>query len=144
MGASLLVAVRSAFVTAVNELEAFDGLDVMYAWKPTEDREFAFTTDARATHQPASMKSGRNFRNETGRFTFVIVTAVVGGSPEDAADRALVLGLAVEEYVADNKQGVGGAYTLLVDGDVELTEMVNDRASLAEYRIPIRYNARLT
>src|SRR5213075_1701415 len=99
---------------------------------------------ARFNHTPAAMKSGPNFRKEVGRFEFAIWVESVGGSPEDAANLALDLGLAFENYVAANKQGIGGAYTLLVEGDGELGEAVNDRSSFAELVYPVMYNARLT
>ncbi len=144
MGATVIVAVRRALVAAVASLDAFQGVPVMFTYKATEQREFAYTRAARFTHNPAGMKSGRNFRNEEGRFEFVIWVESVGDSPEDAALRALDLGLVFEEYVADHKQGIGGAYTLTVDGDGTLAEAVLDSSSLAELVYPVKYNARLT
>lgn len=146
MASTRLVAVRSALVAGVAGLDEFADVGVMYAWKPTQSRSVAFTSEARFTHAPASLRAGRNFRDEVGTFKFTILLELPGGSLEAAADAALACGLAFEEYVADNKTGLGvaGVYALLVDGEGALTEMANDRASLAELEYPIRYNARLT
>lgn len=144
MGATVIVAVRKALVAAVADLGAFDDVDVMYAFAGTTSREFAYTRKATFEHEPASLRAGRNFRKEAGEFEFVIWVESVGGTPEDANDRALELGLPVEEWVADHKNGVGGAQTLLINGAGSLDEAVGDQASFAELVYPIAYTARLT
>lgn len=144
MASTAIVAVRRALVAAVSALPAFENVQVLYAWRDNPEREIAFTNSATFHHEPASMRSGRNFRNEDGKFEFTIWVVMPGGSPEDAAIRALELGLAFEEYVADHKNGIAGEQWLLIQGDGALTEMHNDSGSAAELTYPIAYNARLT
>jgi hypothetical protein len=148
MASSAIVAVRKAVVAAVGNLTAFADLDVMYAYQSTTSREFAYTREATFEHKPASVKSGRNFREEIGEFNFVIWVEAVGGTPADAADRAIALGLPFEEWLADNKNGaalsVTGLNWIIAEGDGSLTEASGDQASYAELVYPIRYHARLT
>lgn len=144
MGATAIVAVRKAVVDAVTDLPEFADVEVMYAFAGTTSREFAYTRQATFTHEPAAMRSGRNFRKETGQFEFVIWVESVGGTPEEADNRALEIGLGFEEWVADNKNGVGGAQTLEVYGNGALREAVGDQASFSELVYPIKYTARLT
>jgi hypothetical protein len=144
MSATRIVAVRKAVVAAITDLAAFAGVEVMYAYRDKGLREFAYTRDATFEHSARALKAGRNFRDETGRFELVIWIEAPGKSAEDAADRALDLGLAVEEWVADHKQGVGGAFTLLVDGAGSVREAVSDTSAFAELVLPIKFNARLT
>lgn len=145
MASTAIVAVRKALVEAVNALAAFDGIPVMYAYRQTESREFAYTRDSTFEHEPTALKAGRNFRRETGTFEFVIWVQVPAEDPEAAADRALELGLVFEEYVADNKTGVAGVeIDLQINGSGSLREGVMDRAAVAELVYPVRYKARLT
>jgi len=148
MGRSVIVAVRTALVDALALLPAFSGVPVRYSYDKqcVDQREFLTTREATFSHSSASMRSGRNFRDEVGRFMVTVWVEKVGGTPQEAAERALELGLAVEEYVADNKSGIAGAgdYTLLVDGEGSLSELSSDSSSFAELELPVRYNARLT
>lgn len=144
MGATVILDVQSATAAGVEALEEFDGIPVDPFYRDTGKREFAYMRDATFEHSPASMKSGRHFRNEVGRFEFVIWVEIPGGTAVAAAARALELGTPFEEWVADNKQGVGGAYAIQVEGGGALKAMVTDRAAIAEAVYPVRYNARLT
>jgi hypothetical protein len=144
MSGTKIVAVRKALVAGLDALVAFDNVLVTYAWKVgAKEREKCFTTRASFTHQPASLRSGRTFRDEEGTFQVVIVVEGVGDSPDTVADRIAALGLAFEEYVADNRT-LAGTNSLTVQGAGELTEMFNDRGSLAELTYTVRYMARLT
>jgi hypothetical protein len=148
MASTAIVAVRKALVAAVTDLPAFADVEVMYAWQGTTGREFAYTREAKFDHGPAALKAGRNFREEDGSFEFVIWIESVGGTPEEANDRALELGLPFEEYVADNKTGAALAVTGLkwieVRGSGSLREAPADQGSVAELVYPIAYQARLT
>lgn len=146
MASTVIVAVRKAVVAGVGDLVEFGQVPVAYSYDKTcmDQREFAYTRNATFDHRAAAMKAGRNFRAESGGFELVIWVESVGGSPEDAADRALALGVAFEEFVADNKQGLGGAYTLQVAGEGSLQEMALDSSSFAELAYSLKYNARLT
>lgn len=147
MAASRVVAVRSALIDALAALASLDGVVVEYAWRfGSTDRERIFTGRARATHGPASLKSGRTHRNERMTFDLVVLVEKVDGTQEEADERALVLGAVVEEYVADNNTlggTVSGLNWITVSG-VELNGLANDRGHLAELTYSLTYDARLT
>lgn len=147
MAGSRIVAVRSALITGLDALSALDGVDVIYAWKFDQElpRERIFTGRARATHTPASLKAGRTFRNERMTFDLIVRVEKVDGTAEEADTRALVIGAVVEEYVADNKTGLGvsGLNWITVSG-MELNNLSNDRGNLTELTYSITYDARLT
>ena len=146
MPASLIVAVRRAVVAAVSDLPAFADVEVRFAYHATTSAEFAFTTDATFEHDPASMKSGRTFRKEDGAFEFVIAVELPGKTPEEAAERVLELGLAYEEWVADNRNldAVAAVDWLLIQGGGSLREGPLDQGAGAHIRYPTKYRARLT
>lgn len=149
MAASIVVAVRRAviagLVTAVNDSQ----VSISYGYQGSDDdrrREQIWTDRVRSTHEPASMKSGRNFRDETLDFDVVVWVAAVGLPPEDADDRAIELGAIVEEFIADRKSnelGVAGLQWIRVAG-MELTNGYGPKGSLSELRYTLRYSARLT
>lgn len=151
MSSSRIQLVRSAVTNGLKALavtgQPLDGVLVSYAWKVNaQDRERIFTNRARGETPPAALRSGRNFRAETGRFDLVVRVESVGGSPEDADTRALALGLVVEEYLADRKSnglGVSGLQTLVVEG-WDLLNAMSDNGSLTELTYHVRYTARLT
>lgn len=155
MASTRIVAVRSTLITALAALSAYTTPDAK-GHKPkvslsyplgAKDREKVFTRRARFTHVPASLKSGRTFRNETGLFEVVILVEGVGESAETTSTRAVTLGTAFEEYVADNRTlggAVAGLNWLVVEGDGELAELMNDRGTLAELTYSLKYDARLT
>lgn len=149
MGASRIVAVRQAVVTGVQALltaATETNVSVDYAWTfGSTERERIFTVRPRANHDPASLKAGRTARTERMVFDVVVLVESVGGSPEEADVRALALGTYVEEYFADNKQGLGvsGLTAIWVSG-FELNNLANDRGHMSEVTYQITYTARLT
>lgn len=153
MAGTLIVAVRVAVVEGLAALPAYTTKvnghrpHVSLGWPVgKKDREKVFTQSATFTHEPASMKSGRTFRNEQGRFEVVVWVEGVGENQETTSERAVTLGTAFEEYVADHKNslGVAGLNWVVVDGDGRLDEAFNDRGSLAQLIYTVRYDARLT
>jgi hypothetical protein len=148
MASTVIVAVRAALVAAIDALGAFDDVEVMFAYQGTTSRELAYTRESAFTQKPAGMRGGRVFRNEDGAFNFVIWVEKVGGTPEEASTRVLALGLALEEWVADNKNGtalsVTGLNWITVEGAGSLREAPGDQSSFAELVYPITYQARLT
>lgn len=147
MAGSRVVAVRSALIDGLAALDGLADVDVIYAWKFDQElpRERIFTNRARATHAIAGLKSGRAHRNEQMTFDLVVRVEGVDITAEETDERALEIGALVEEYVADNKAGLGvsGVNWIAVSG-VELNNMSNDRGHLSELTYAITYDARLT
>lgn len=148
MAGSRVVAVRSALIDGLAAVGGLSTVDVIYAWKFDQElpRERIFTSRVRATHEPASLKSGRTFRNERVTFDLVVRVEKVDGTAEEADERALVIGALVEEYVADNRTlggSVSGLNWVVVSG-MELNNLSNDRGNLSELVYAITYDARLT
>lgn len=148
MSASLIVPVRKALVAGLDTQTGLEGVDKAFQWKAKWDkRERLWTQRARFNHTPASLRAGRNYRDEVGRFDLMILVEGVSKTAEWSAERALELGLVVEEYIADRKNnelGVPGMLTLVVEGDGSLTEALTDTGSIAQLIYPVRYTARLT
>lgn len=155
MAGTLIFDVRQALVTGLAGLDAFTTKDAKghrplttVGW-PTgkRDREKVYTQRARFSHAPASMRAGRMFRNESGTFELVIWIEGVGESVDWTSARAVQLGTAAEEWIADNRTLGGtlpGLNWLVVEGDGDLTELFNDGGSLCFLTYPIKYDARLT
>lgn len=152
MAGSIIVAVRSALATGLAAAIAANGTmadaEASFQWKADwQRREKIWTRNARFVQAPAAMRAGRNFRSEIGSFEIAILVEGVGRTAEWSAQRAINIGTVVEQYIADRKSNelaVSGLQTLTVSGDGSLTEMFNDRGTLAELSYPIRYTARLT
>lgn len=147
---SQLVAVRSAFATKLALETGFANVACSYAYKRgKEPRESAWTVDGRFTHEVASLRAAKTFRNEEGRFGLRILVRGIAAAQETTSARAMALGAIVEDYIAIHANWNNGALgvtvnTLTVEGDGELLEAYNDNGTLAELTLPIRYTARLT
>lgn len=147
MAGTKLVAVRAAVTTAIAALPEFTDARVDMTWSAkTQKREQVFTTNARFTHEPASMKAGRTFRDEDGSFDLMVLVTGVGKDMTWTATRAVTLGIVIEEWIADHRStlGVAGVNWLTVNGEGALAEMYDDRSTKALLGYPITYNARLT
>lgn len=144
MPSSVIVAARKAVVDGLRPLLA-DVL-VTYSWDPdARDREQVFTMRPRGEQSPSSLKAGRTFRDETGRFQIVVHVELVGGDAEEADDRAIALGRVVEEFVADNKNSLGvPGLNWIVMESWEMNGGPSDRAFISQLVFTVRYNARLT
>lgn len=152
-----LVAVRSALVAALAELPEYLAAgptgqtpEVSFGWRMNwTAREKVWTQRARFTHEPAGMRGGTTFRNETGEFDLMIAVNGVGVSIEDAFTRAVELFVAADDWVSykpnwNNPVLVPGIYELQIVGDGEIPDAIGgDGAGLAEARIPILYRARI-
>lgn len=158
MPGSIAVPVRAAVVDGLTTLLAgspeFNGtgdgaeeVEVTYAYDHTTNAsQRIFTRSATAETPPASLRAGRNYKDESGQFFLVILAAIPGGSTRDAADRAHDIGVAVEEWLGDRKNnelGVDGLLTLTVRG-VEDVDLGNDRGHMVERTYRVEYTARIT
>lgn len=147
---TLLVAVRQGLVTALDALPSLNGVQATYAYKKGgEPRESLWTVDGRFTHAPASMRAGKTFRNEDATFGLRILVRGISKDQHWTSSRAIEIGAAVEDFVAIHANWLNGALgpvvqTMTVEGEGELAEAFNDRGTLAELTLPIRYTARLT
>lgn len=153
MAGTILGAMRTATIDGlaalVDPAPRWDEIAIKYQFRLDPSvREWIFTSNARATHAPASLRAGRNYRDETGRFEVAIVVETVGDTDhQEAADRAVEIGTVVEEFIADRKSdelGVPGLLTCIVDGDLELAEFSKDSGCVATLTIPVKYTARIT
>lgn len=154
--ASIITAVRSLVLAGLRSTTAFNvpdpvtkqKPDVQFGWKNDwKAREKVFTSNARFTHAPASMRAVKTFRNEDGGFDLVILIAGIAQDAETVCDRALALGETVEDWCAThaNWQGqIPGLNWLQISGEGSLAEAYGDKGVLAELTYPITYQARLT
>lgn len=153
MARSVILEVRRALVTGITQALAdsdtdFSGVSVTYAWEGAKDdsrREQVFTNNARATHDPAALKAGRNFRNEDMTFDVVVLVIGVGLPPDETDARALDIGEVVEEFIADRKSnelGVTGLNWIRV-ADFASQNLTHPDGSISELTYSVTYSARL-
>lgn len=152
---SQIVAVRSAMVAALRLLPAYTTTgptgqkpDVQFGWKANwKRREKVWTQRARFTHEPASMRSGKTFTNETGEFDLMIFVHGVGITQEETSERAAALASDAWDWAQThaNWQALDlGLYEFLIVGDGQIPEAVDSTgAPMAEIQLPVRYRARL-
>lgn len=144
MSGTQIVAVRQALITGVDALSAFDGVECALSWNASsEAAERLYTRRATFDQKPASLRAGRTFRDEQGRFEVVIRVEGIGKDQATTSARAVALGTALEEWVADNRI-VSGVQDLRAEGRGELAELFNDLGTLALLSYTIAYRARLT
>lgn len=149
MSSTVIVALRQAVITGLQGQAGLAGVQVTYGW-PGDDlaqRTRVFTNRARADQSPASLRTGRTFRDEAGTFDIVIQVLAVAGDAHDADSTAVGVGLVVEEWIADNRtavvSSVPGLSWIEANG-WELKNLYNDRGSLTELTYTLAYRARLT
>lgn len=147
---SIVVDVRKAVIAGIKTALSDPKVSVTYGWQGGDDtryREQVFTNGGRATHDPAALKAGRNFRNERMDFDIVVLVYGVGKKPEDADDRVMEIGQVIEEYIADRKSnelGITGLNWLRVK-EFELSPpRINANGTIAEAVYTVTYDARLT
>lgn len=156
-----MVAVRKAIIdglaTAFTALPDFNGttnperkVSVTYAYPfggaGAKKAEKVFGGRTRIETPPAALRSGRNYRDETGLFDLVVLVSYVGGDAETADLRAYAIGQVIEEWLADRKSNelnVTGLQTLTVTGG-ESNNLGNDRGHMTELTYQVRWTARLT
>lgn len=148
MAGSVVVAVRTAVADGIRTLLNDPKVSVTYGWQGGDDarrREQVFTARPRSSHDPASLRAGRNFRDERMEFDIVVLVSGVGKNPEDTDMRALAIGRIIEEFIADNKNslGVAGLNWIRMSA-MELNNLYGSNGSLSEITYTVLYDARLT
>lgn len=152
MPATKVVAVRKAIRDGLRTALATAGrsggqVQVEYGW-PGDDRaeaERVFTNVPRGTHDTAALAAGARKRDEKAQVDVVIQVSYAGGAPEDADDRALAIGLLVEEWFAANKNGAGVAsVSELLVASWRLDNLYGDKGALSELTYTVTWRARLT
>lgn len=144
---SIVVDVRKAVVAGLAARAGLSGVQVTYGWPGADvaERERIFTNNPRGTHAPASLRTGRVYRDEQMEFDIVLQVEGVGKSAQEADERAVVLGAEIEEYVADNAGSLGVAgLNWFRMARVEMNNLYNDRGALSEITYTVAYQARLT
>lgn len=155
--ASIGVAVRKAVTDGLRDhlgtLSAFNGVEAAehdvtvgfgydFANRP---REHVYTGRSRADTPPAAIRSGRNTRNETGRFDLTVMVRAVGEDGYAAEARAEQIGGELEDWLADRKSnqlGVAGLNSLVVESwAADYAQTDNGSAALRTY--VVRWTARL-
>lgn len=152
MAGSALVSVKTALIQLLGERPNLDGVQKSYGYpadESTRERERIWLGRVRLEHTPASMRAGRVFRNEEGDLDVVVEVEAVGESPQSADERALAIGLEIEEAVADNTEtgndpdnGITGLVLTVRGGDVD--NAFNDKGSLTRIVYTLHWRARLT
>lgn len=158
MGGSAGVAVKKAVIAGLTT--HFQGLAEFNSSTPENEvlveygygfgehaAQRVYTGRSRGDTPPAAMRSGRNHRQETGRFDLIVLVTLPGGDVEDAEDRADAIAAQVETWVADRKQGDGLGVTGLYELYVESWEgdyRGADRARTVIRRLTVLWRARLT
>ena len=141
--------VRQHVADSIAALAAFDDVKVTAAWDVgSRARERVYTTGAKFKQEPASMRgSGRTYRDEAGSFEVILRIEGVGKTPDWTIDRAITLGTAIEEWVADHRNiaaDVPGVEWLVAKGDGRLIERFSDKGTLVQLSYTLAYHARLT
>lgn len=150
----LKAAITTGFAAHLAALADFNGttrpewkVTVTYGYEHhTRDTERVFMGKGAVDTEPAAMRAGKNFRDETGRFDVVILASAVGGNARDADDRAYAIAGQFEDWMAlrkGNELGVSGLQWVVTDGYTQAT-LGNDRGHMTELAIGVRYRARLT
>lgn len=149
MAASILVPVRSAVIAGIKTALNEPRVSCTYGWEGSDEtrrREQVFTNRASATHDPAALKSGRNFRNERMDFDIVVLILGVNRSTEETDQRALEIGQCIEEFMADHKNnelGVPGLQWIRM-ARMELNNRFATTGTITEITYTVTYDARLT
>lgn len=155
--ASIGVALRKAVTDALAEhlggLSEFNGnavaeqkTVVAFAYDFSNlHREHVYTGRSHADTPSAGVRSGRNTRNETGRFDLNVMVRVVADDAYAAEARIAALGGEVESWFADNKSnelGVTGLSSLVVESWAgDYSKVDNGTAAIRTY--VVRWTSRL-
>lgn len=147
MAGSTMVDFKSTLVTALAALPAMSGVKVSFA-DPGETalKENVWCGRIRDNeHEAVALKSGRRRREEN--YTVDVFVEVTGTrlTVETAETRALALGLALEEYLADNPKldgTVSGLLFAVVSG-MELSSVESTDGPHTRLTVSIDVKARL-
>ena len=154
MARTVVVEVRKAAVAGIQAAltaagASYRGVSCSYGYSGDDDerRELIYTSSPRATHGPASLKAGRNFRDERMEFDIRLLVRSPGDAPEDNDTRAAAIGQLIEQWVADTKNGTllgVSAVSGFVMSDLRIENMFGPTGSMSIWQYTVRYQARLT
>lgn len=154
MAGTIAVSVRSALMTALaTAVNATGGMADVYVGfqAPLGDnarREVVWSRSAVIDLKPASMRTGRNFLDETTTFEIVVYAWAPNQTALAAAQRAVAIGEVVAAWIGDHKNGetlsVTGLTTLTVTGSGSQDESLVAESVAGHLIIPVRFTARLT
>lgn len=149
MSCTISTSVRAALINGLAAIPSLVTAEVAvsYGWDPNSRARFQmFTGRPELQEGPASIKSGRNFRNEEATFPFVIHVELPGGNEFEADTQADIFSLVFEEWISDrkgNELGVAGLNWIRLDS-LQCPGGPTDSAFISQRIYTIRYNARLT
>lgn len=139
------VAAKRALLSLVADIPALQGVQRQYEYNVrTAEREVVFCGSAEFDRDQADMATGRS--QDLTVALHVLVTAL-GGSAEDAEDRAEEIGGLIEDALAaDNRltdRGVPGLLQATIAGG-QIQPAQNDDGAIAElvYRVTFRAHLR--
>lgn len=146
MAGSVGVAVRAAVVDGLADVLTLDG-EVSYGFTFQPGLlEQVYTGRSSGETPPASLRSGRNYRDEQGTFDLNILVRVPGGSLLEADERCDEIASVVEEWIADRKSnqlGVSGLnYLLVTRWDADYVQI--DAGMCSIRTLTVAWRARLT
>ena len=144
---STIPTVKDTLVTVLGNRAHLAGIQVVRGHPGNELRDEAVIVGlARGRHEIATIKAGRQVRDET--YTVEVIASVISseGTVKAAEDRAHVLIAEVEEALADDpKLGIGTTILWAKTGDIEERGSGHtDTGSVAEVVLRVEVKARLT
>lgn len=148
--ATKLFAVRRKLVDLLQARTNLAAVSVTYGWPGADKiaRQMIYTdSNATAEQTVASLKQGRTFYNERGKFEVTIRVEAIGGDQETADTTCETLAGELAECVADNRtlatSGTGLVNWIHSVGWVNASAF-NDAGYLAQLTYTLEYDARLT
>jgi hypothetical protein len=154
MSGSILNPVRTAVIAVIAADATFAAGQARVSFQyPVKDRRRinVWTSAGQRRYESASMRTGRNFRNEDAQFDVNLSVEGVGLTVEDTAALADTYLARIEELISDRKNGTDAAWSscpgliwVAIEGEGKQSEFYNDTSHIVEASIPVKFSARLT
>lgn len=145
---SINIPIRVAVIEGLSDLaELTADFEVRYSWRRNWlARGQVFTANSTYESPPAALRSGRNYRDESGTFD-IVVRYEAEGFDQAGTDLACETGLAlVQTYLADRKSNELGVTGLqwVREESVTFAGGHTDHSTIAEAIMTVRYAGRRT